>query len=108
MKSMKLLEILSLYRTSDNRVSRQDLAYTLNLDDRTVRFLIAKARKAGIPILSDNKQPGYYLSYEQEDVAAFIAREMMPRKKDIEETINALTKHIKLDDPDQITIDEVD
>ena len=108
MSEHKLLEIISLYRSSDNRVSRQDLAYHLNLDDRSVRFLIAKARKAGIPILSDNKQPGYYLSYEQEDIAAFLAREMLPRKKDLEETILALSKHVKLDDPNQITIAEVE
>lgn len=107
MKEQKLLEILSLYRTSDNRVSRQDLAYTLNLDDRTVRLLIAKARKSGIPILSDNKQPGYYLSYESDDVDAFLKREMMPRKKDIEETIEALKKHIREGDPNQITIEGV-
>ena len=105
MKSRKLLEILSLYRTTDNRVSREDLAYSLNLDDRTVRVLISKARKSGIPILSDNTRSGYWLSYEPDDVERFIKMELNPKKKDIEETINALKKHVKEVDPNQMTIE---
>ena len=102
-----LLEIMSMYRYRDNPISRKDLCHFLELEDRTVRFLIGKARKRGIPIISDSARSGYFLSYDEADIARFLNREILGKIRDLNETLHALAIHIRPFDPNQITIDEV-
>ena len=102
-----LLEIMSLYRNRYCPISRKDLAEFMELDDRTVRYIIAKARKRGIPIISDSAHYGYYLSYDEEDIVRFLNREILGKIRDLNETLHALAVHIRPFDPNQITIDEV-
>lgn len=45
---------------SDNRVSQETLARVLNLDQRSVRAVIKRARESGKPILTDSLG-GYFL-----------------------------------------------
>lgn len=45
---------------SENAVRRLELVALTGLDERTVRAMIARERKQGIPILSDN-QNGYFM-----------------------------------------------
>ena len=102
-----LLEVMSLYRDRCCPISRRDLAKFLELDDRTIRFLISKARKRGIPIISDSAHYGYFLSYDEEDIVRFLNREILGKIRDLNETLHALAVHIRPFDPNQISIDEV-
>lgn len=102
-----LLEIMSLYRDRCYPISRKELSEFLEIDDRTVRYIIAKARKRGIPIISDSAHYGYFLSYDEEDIVRFLNREILGKIRDLNETLHALAVHIRPFDPNQITIDEV-
>lgn len=102
-----LLEIMACYRKKENAISRDELARLLEVDDRSVRNLIKKARKRGIPILATSKSYGYFLDYTEEEISRFLNREILSRIKDLFETFHALAVHVKPVDPSQITIDEV-
>lgn len=106
-KYQKLLEIMSSYRHSNNPISREELEQRLGISDRIIRDMIKKARKRGIPILSDSTNYGYFLSYRDADISRFLNREILSKIKDLNETFNALVVHVKPIDPNQITIDEV-
>ncbi|MCD8325893.1 MAG: hypothetical protein LUC90_04165 [Lachnospiraceae bacterium] len=49
----------------------KSLQVVTGLDERTVRKAIEAERRAGVPILSDNKS-GYYLPASEEETARFI------------------------------------
>lgn len=103
----RLLEIMAGYRHSSNPISRETLEKKLSLSDRKIRDMIKQARKRGIPILSDSSNYGYFLSYHDADISRFLNREILSKIKDLSETFQALSVHIKPVDPNQITIDEV-
>ncbi|MDD2370853.1 MAG: HTH domain-containing protein [Firmicutes bacterium] len=103
----KLLEVMALHRDFRNPISRKDLEVCLGISDRIIRDMIKKARKRGIPILSDSSNYGYFLSYRDADISRFLNREILSKIKDLSETFQALSVHIKPIDPNQITIDEV-
>ena len=102
-KQKELLEILAPHRVSGNTVSRAELSVRLGIPDRTVREIIAEARKSGVPIISDSRTNGYYLSYEQDDVLK-ITLELRSRAFDLLETARALEVHLKDKDPNQIVL----
>ncbi len=67
----------------------------MEIEDRSVREIISKARKNGIPILSDSGNYGYYLSYKEEDISRFLNQEILSKIRDLNETFQALVVHIK-------------
>lgn len=92
---INLLEVMSFYRKADKPISRKELVNFMRIEDRTIREIIAKARKRGIPILSDSSNYGYYLSYKEEDISRFLNQEILSKIQDLNETFQALVVHIK-------------
>ncbi len=103
----KLLEVMASHRDYKNPISRQSLEEQIGLSDRNIRLMIRQARRRGIPILSDSSNYGYFLSYRDADISRFLNREILSKIKDLSETFQALSVHIKPVDPNQINIFEV-
>ena len=72
----------------ENDITRRDLERLTGLDGRSVRLLIERERRAGIPICSDN-QNGYYLPCCKSEKDAFVAS-MRHRAREIMTTARAL------------------
>ena len=109
-KYKDLLVLMVNHRTPETSISRKELAAKLNLDDRSVRFMIAKARKSRFPILSDCHSNGYHLSNDAEAILEFMQREILSKIIDYRETYSALgasVAEIESQDANRITIDEV-
>lgn len=69
-------------------ISLAQLKKLLGWDGRTIRKEIARARRAGVPIVSDNLR-GYWLADNPAEVEAFV-RSMRGRAREIERTVAAL------------------
>ena len=54
---------------AEDAISRQELCARLGYGDRSVRRLIAKARKQGVPVIPNTVKGGYYLGTTQEDIS---------------------------------------
>ncbi len=67
---------------------RRELERLTGLDGRTVRLLIERERRKGVPILADNAT-GYYLPANEEEKAACV-RSMQHRAKEILRTARAI------------------
>ena len=73
-----------------NAIPRRDLERLTGLDGRSVRLLIERERRAGMPILADNAS-GYYLPASDDERAECVrslrhrAREIMATARAIEE-----------------------
>lgn len=109
-KYKDLLVIMAYHRTPETSISRKELASRLNMDDRSVRYMIAKARKSRFPILSDCHSNGYHLSSDAEAILEFMQREILSKIIDYRETYSALgasVAELESHDKEQITIDEV-
>lgn len=65
----------------ENEVSLRHLAALLDMDERSVRAQIARERKAGHIIISDNEH-GYFLPSSAEEIRRF-SRSMNHRAKEI-------------------------
>lgn len=74
----------------ENAITRRDLERLTGLDGRSVRLLIERERRAGIPICSDN-QNGYYLPCCKSEKDAFVAS-MRHRAREIERVAAAVEK----------------
>lgn len=74
----------------ENAITRRDLERLTGLDGRSVRLLIERERRAGIPICSDN-QNGYYLPCCKSEKDAFVAS-MRHRAREIERAAAAVEK----------------
>ncbi len=74
----------------ENAITRRDLERLTGLDGRSVRLLIERERRAGIPICSDN-QNGYYLPCCKSEKDAFVAS-MRHRAREIEQVAAAVEK----------------
>ena len=74
----------------ENAIPRRDLERLTGLDGRSVRLLIERERRAGIPICSDN-QNGYYLPCCKSEKDAFVAS-MRHRAREIERVAAAVEK----------------
>lgn len=70
-----------LLKGSENAVTLRYLASLLDMDERAVRAQIARERKAGHIIISDNEH-GYFLPSSAEEIRRF-CRSMSHRAKEI-------------------------
>lgn len=68
----------------------RDLVSLTGQDGRTVRLEIERARRQGIPVLSNSKD-GYWLGESRDEIAQFV-RGMKHRAKQIRLTANAVGK----------------
>ena len=59
------------------------------LDARTVRVMIERERRSGIPILSNNRRGGYYLPESEAEKAEFV-RSLLHRSNEIKQTAKAI------------------
>lgn len=71
-----------------NAITRRDLERLTGLDGRSVRLLIERERRAGMPILADNAS-GYYLP-ASDDERAECVRSLRHRAGEIMATARAL------------------
>ena len=72
----------------ENALSRRELEAITGLDGRTVRLMIERERRAGIPICADNAT-GYYLPSTEDEKAACV-RSLRHRAGEIMKTARAI------------------
>lgn len=77
-----------LQRGQDNAVPLQHLQVLTGMDGRSIRLMIEKERRAGVPILADNLS-GYFLPRDDEERVAFV-RSMRHRANEILRTAQAV------------------
>lgn len=77
-----------LNRGQENAVPLRHLKKLLEVDGRTVRLMIERERRAGIPICADNAT-GYYLPSTADEKAACV-RSMRHRAGEIMKTARAI------------------
>ena len=73
----------------------RDLVALTGQDSRTVRLEIERARRNGVPILSNSKD-GYWMGEDPDEIAQFV-RGMEHRAKQIQLTANAVREAAGLD-----------
>lgn len=83
---MKIAEYLN--QGQAGAIPLRHLVNVTNLQERTVREMIAQERKQGTPILSDNSH-GYWLSASREETARFL-RMMRHRAGEIHAVCNGI------------------
>lgn len=90
-----------------NAIPRRELETLTGLDGRTVRLLIERERRSGVPILSDNRS-GYFLPACEQERLSFV-RSMRHRAGEIFKTARAIerTGMSGTTDLDQMTIAEL-
>ena len=87
----KIQEISSLLLPGRrNALSRRDLEAMTGLDGRTIRLMIERERREGVPILADNAT-GYYLPATEHEKAACV-RSMRHRAGEIMKTARAIER----------------
>ena len=79
-----------LGRGQENAVSRRHLEKLTELDGRTVRRMIERERREGVPILADNAT-GYYLPATEHEKAACV-RSMRHRAGEIMKPARAIER----------------
>lgn len=79
-----------LSRGRENAVPLRHLKKLLEVDGRTVRLMIERERRAGIPICADNAT-GYYLPSTADEKAACV-RSMRHRAGEIMKTARAIER----------------
>lgn len=85
---MRIADLLSCGQ--ENAIPRRDLEALTGLDGRTIRLMIERERRGGVPICADNTN-GYYLpSSEAEKTAC--ARSMKHRAEEIRKTAEAIER----------------
>lgn len=77
-----------LLRGRENAIPLQHLKAVTNLDGRSVRLMIEKERRSGVPILADCAN-GYFLPNDDEERVAFV-RSMRHRAHEILRTAQAV------------------
>ena len=84
-----------LLRGRENALPLQHLKAVTNLDGRSVRLMIERERRAGIPILADNVG-GYFLPTCAAERAEFV-RSMRHRAQEIMNTAQAVEEAVDID-----------
>ena len=84
----KIVDLLSYGQ--ENAVPRRHLEKLTGLDGRTVRLMIERERREGVPILADNAT-GYYLPATEHERAACV-RSMRHRAVEIMRTARAIER----------------
>lgn len=82
-----------LLRGRENALPLRHLKTVTNLDGRSVRLMIERERRAGIPILADNAS-GYYLPANDTERTEFV-RSMRHRAQEIMKTAQAVEKGVE-------------
>ena len=75
---------------AENGITRRELERLTGLDGRSVRLLIERERREGVPILSDNAS-GYFLPASEDERAGYV-RSMRHRAAEILITARAVEK----------------
>ena len=73
---------------AENGITRRELERLTGLDGRSVRLLIERERREGVPILSDNAS-GYFLPASEDERAGYV-RSMRHRAAEILTTARAV------------------
>ena len=79
-----------LLHGQENAISRSHLESITGLDGRTIRLMIERERRNGVPILADNKT-GYYLPNSESEKARWV-RSLRHRANEILMTADAIEK----------------
>ena len=79
-----------LSRGAENAVPLRQLVEWTGLDGRTLRKMIESERRAGCPVLSDNRS-GYYLASGPDEARAFV-QSMLHRSGEIAKTAKAIER----------------
>lgn len=85
-RQIKIADYLSYGQ--ENAIPRRELERLTSMDGRTVRLMIERERRAGIPICADNAT-GYYLPSTADEKAACV-RSMRHRAGEIMKTARAI------------------
>lgn len=80
-----------LGRGQDAAITRRDLERLTGLDGRTIRIVIERERRRGVPILSscNSRKNGYFLASNEMETAQFV-QSMRRRAHEIIKTANAV------------------
>ena len=89
----KISDLLSCGQ--ENATPRRELERLTGLDGRTVRLMIERERRKGVPILADNAT-GYYLPATEHERTACV-RSMQHRAKEILRTARAIKEAAGID-----------
>lgn len=87
-RQIKVSDLLS--RGRENAVPLRHLQNLLNADGRTIRLMIERERRDGVPICADN-QTGYYLPGNTQEQMACV-RSMRHRAGEIMKTARAIER----------------
>lgn len=79
-----------LLRGRENAIPLRHLKTVTNLDGRSVRLMIERERRSGVPILADNAT-GYYLPADDAELTAFV-RSMKHQANEILKTAQAVER----------------
>lgn len=77
-----------------NAISMRDLAALLNVDTRTVRALVQRAREQGAPICTDFGNGGYYLPADMTEAEHYF-RQQQARIKTARAALNGVTEFLQ-------------
>lgn len=96
--------LVSILRENRYGVSREALAYMLDIEDRRLRAEVSKARRMGYPICSNSEVKGYRLG-SREDALRTIA-ELRARSEALTLTADAMEEAVRRDEKEyQIMLD---
>lgn len=90
---MKIIDFIPVGRV--NAISMRDLALAANVDERTVRELVHRARKNGAPICSDcDESGGYYLPCNVDEARIYL-HQQQARIKSANASLRGVKAYIK-------------
>lgn len=89
----KLTELIPTGR--NNAIPMRDLATLLNVNERTIRLLVQKAREKGAPICSEWKnRGGYYFPADEYEARAYL-RQQKARIRSAKAALNGITEYLQ-------------
>lgn len=88
-ENTKIISALLLHGR-ENAIPRSHLESITGLDGRTVRLMIERERRNGVPILADNKT-GYFLPGNEDEKARWV-KSLRHRANEVLRTADAIEK----------------
>lgn len=80
--------LVSILKTYEGGGSREILAYSLGVSDRTLRATVTRARREGHPICSSSDNKGYRYGYGEE--YEHTIRDLRSRARELNRTADAM------------------
>lgn len=89
----KLAELIPTGR--ENAIPMKKLAAVLNVNERTIRLLVQRARENGAPICSEwENRGGYYFPADEYEARAYL-RQQKARIRSAKAALNGITEYLQ-------------